>query len=120
MSARELDRLAVLGRVIERRLTQRQTTEQARIEPACAGRRGAMAPAGLVLRKRGLPSNRKLPAAVRAHALDLVRARYADFGPTQACEKLVEQHGLVFEQHGLAVSRETLRGWIGWRTYEKR
>jgi len=37
--------------------------------------------------------------------LEFVRCRYADFGPTLACEKLTEQHG--FE-----VSRETLRRWM--------
>jgi len=36
---------------------------------------------------------------------DLVRARYRDFGPTLAREKL-------FEEHGLVVSTETLRGWM--------
>lgn len=35
----------------------------------------------------------------------LVRERYADFGPTLACEKLCEFHGI-------AVSLETLRQWM--------
>ena len=56
-------------------------------------------------RKRGRPSNRKLAEALRAQAVDLVRARYADFGPTLACEKLTEQHGFD-------LSRETLRRWM--------
>ena len=83
MSAKELDRLEVLGRVVERRLTQRRAAEQLglserQVRRLCRalGQQGA---AGLVSRKRGHPSNRKLPAAVREHALDLVRARYADF-----------------------------------------
>ena len=42
---------------------------------------------------------------VRAAVMDLVRDRYPDFGPTFACEKLVEEHG-----HRL--SAETLRGWM--------
>ena len=37
--------------------------------------------------------------------MDLVRERYADFGPSFACEKLAELHG-----HRL--SAETLRGWM--------
>ena len=37
--------------------------------------------------------------------LEVVRGRYADFGPTLAREKLVECHGL-------RVSRETLRKWM--------
>jgi len=109
MSARELDRLEVLGRVIERRLRQRQAAERLglslrQVERLCRALRRDGA-AGLVSGKRGRPSNRKLPDGGREHALDLVRARYADFGPTLACEKLVEQHDLT-------VSRETLRGWM--------
>jgi transposase len=109
MSAKELDRLEVLGRVIERRLTQRQAAEQLglslrQVERLCRALRADGA-GGLVSRKRGRPSNRKLPEAVCEHALGLVRARYADFGPTLACEKLTEQHGVV-------VSRETLRRWM--------
>ena len=109
MSARELNRLEVLGRVIERRWTQRQAAEQLglserQVRRLCRNleRQGA---AGLVSRKRGRPSNRTLPASVRDHALSLIRARYADFGPTLAREKLVEHHGV-------ALSTETLRQWM--------
>jgi hypothetical protein len=109
MSAKELDRLEVLGRVAERRLTQRQAVEQLglserQVRRLCRalGHHGA---AGLVSRKRGRPSNRKLPAAVREKAVALVRERYADFGPTLAGEKLAAQHGV-------AVSTETLRQWM--------
>ncbi|MCC6641924.1 MAG: helix-turn-helix domain-containing protein [Deltaproteobacteria bacterium] len=109
MSAKELDRLEVLGRVIERRLTQRQATEQLglslrQVERLCGALRRDGA-AGLVSGKRGRPSNRKLPAVLRQQALELVRARYADFGPTFACEKLAERHDIE-------VSRETLRHWM--------
>jgi hypothetical protein len=109
MSVRELDRLEVLGRVAERRLTQRRAAEQLglsvrQVRRLCRalGQQGA---AGLVSRKRGWPSNRRLPAAVRDEALALVRERYADFGPTLAGEKLGAQHGV-------AVSTETLRQWM--------
>jgi len=109
MSARELDRLEVVRRVAERRLTQRRAAEQLGLSERQVRRlcrvldqQGA---AGLVSRKRGRPSNRKLPAAVRDEALALVRERYADFGPTLAVEKLAAEHGV-------AVSTETLRQWM--------
>src|SRR3954470_11365270 len=60
---------------------------------------------GLASRRRGRPSNRRLPAAVREAALAAVRERYADFGPTLAAEKLEELHDI-------RLSRETLRQWM--------
>ena len=59
----------------------------------------------LVSKRRGKPSNHRLPPEVRSLALSLVRERYADFGPTLAAEKLAAHHGC-------SVSRETLRGWM--------
>src|SRR5215218_9564157 len=47
---------------------------------------------GLASRRRGRPSNRRLPDAVREAALAVVRERYPDFGPTLAAEKLAERH----------------------------
>ena len=109
MSAKELNRLEILGRELERRLTQAQAAEQLglslrQVERLCRKLRvdGCQ---GLVSKKRGRPSNRKLPAAFRERALVLVQSRYADFGPTLAAEKLSEQHGLL-------VSVETPRRWM--------
>lgn len=109
MSAKELDRLEIVRRVTERRLTQRTAAERLglglrQVERLCRAFRMDGA-AGPVSRKRGRPSNRKLSEAIRERALQYVRGRYADFGPTLACEKLTEQHG--FE-----ISRKTLRRWM--------
>jgi len=59
----------------------------------------------LLSKRRGKPSNHRLPAEIRALALSIVRERYADFGPTLAAEKLAANPGC-------SVSRETLRGWM--------
>ena len=50
---------------------------------------------GLVSRRRGRPSNNQLAPGVAQRALRLIRDRYPDFGPTLACEKLAERHGLT-------------------------
>ena len=55
--------------------------------------------------KRRQPSNRRLPDELGSQAIEIVRERYVDFGPTLACEKLLELHDLQ-------VSRETLRAWL--------
>ncbi len=109
MSRRELNRLEILGRVLERRLTQAKAAEQLglglrQVERLCQKLR-LEGPDGLVSKKRGRSSNRKLPDSLREHALSLVLAHYVDFGPTLAAEKLRERHGLE-------VSVETLRRWM--------
>jgi hypothetical protein len=61
--------------------------------------------AALTSKKRGRPSSRRLSDALRAEAAGLVREKYGDFGPTLACEKLAEVHGV-------GVSVETIRQWM--------
>ncbi|WP_244598691.1 ISNCY family transposase [Rhizobium tubonense] len=108
MSERELHRIEVLSEVLERRrtlasaaivlsLSVRQV--QRIVRTFCL--EGAPA---LRHRSRGRRSNNRINDGVRELALQLVRERYADFGPTLAAEKLAE--------HGFGVSRETLRKWM--------
>jgi hypothetical protein len=61
--------------------------------------------AGLVSKRRGQPSNRRLSEDLHRRAVELVRDLYADFGPTLAREKLIELHGI-------RVAKETLRKWM--------
>ncbi len=106
---KELDRLHVMTRIAERRLTRRRAAGLLRLSERqvrrlyqAFTRDGA---AGLVSRRRGRPSARRLPHPTRERALALIRERYADFGPTFAHQKLTEEHALV-------LSVETLRGWM--------
>jgi hypothetical protein len=109
MSRKELNRLEILGRVLERRLTQPQAGLQLglsvrQVARLCWKLRAEGAP-GLVSKKRGRTSNRKFPVDLRERALGLVQSRYHDFGPTLAAEKLRELHDVI-------VSVETLRKWM--------
>jgi hypothetical protein len=56
---------------------------------------------GLVHRLRGRASNRRLGEEVRARAVKLHQERYADFGPTLACEKLAADEGLALSPNTL-------------------
>ncbi len=109
LSYEELDRVSVIERVIEKRLTQVEaarmlglTSRQVRRLRRAYERDG---PIGLASKHRGRPSNRRLRSQSRREALAIVRSQYADFGPTFAHEKLTELHGLEF-------SVETLRHWM--------
>src|SRR5689334_14679457 len=98
MSPIELERLALMRRLSERRTTQRLVAEQLgltvrQVERLYAAYK-ARGAEGLVSRQRGARSNRELDPELRELALKLVRGQYADFGPTLAHEKLVEVHGI--------------------------
>jgi Helix-turn-helix domain len=49
---------------------------------------------GLISKKRGRTSNRRITPTVLAQAMSHVGAHYADFGPTLAAEKLAECHAI--------------------------
>jgi len=109
MSAFELSRAEVMQHLKGKRITQRQAAEQLGLSVRQVKRLwrayradGAKA---LVSKRRGRSSNHQLAPSVKAQVLDLVRERYADFGPTLAHEKLTEQHGL-------SLSVETVRQWM--------
>lgn len=50
--------------------------------------------AGLISKKRGRPSNRRLDEETKRLSIELIGAHYRDFGPTLASEKLGERHGI--------------------------
>ncbi|SAL85886.1 integrase catalytic subunit [Caballeronia arvi] len=106
MSMREVDRVKVIEAVVDGRLMTWRAAERLgmsrRQVERLASRYRAEGAAGLVSKRRGKPSNHQLPEDTICRALALIHERYADFGPTLACEKLVECHGI-----GLA--KETVR-----------
>lgn len=60
---------------------------------------------GLVSKRRGMPSNNKIPEKVKHRILELIIAYYEGYGPTLAAEKLAEENQIH-------VSKETLRTWM--------
>lgn len=108
LSAKEIKRLEILQQVASRKLRQveaarvvglsvRQVRRLLRAYAADGAR-------GLVSRRRGRPSNRRIAETVKAAVLARLRERYADFGPTLAREYLRED--------GYTLSKETLRAWM--------
>lgn len=109
MSRQEIDRVHVLRDMAAERITANEAAQLMRLTRRrvfrLAKAHRERGPAALVSTRRGKPSNRSYPAALRTEALALIKANYSDFGPTLACEKLAELHGC-------RVSRETLRKWV--------
>jgi transposase len=105
MSQRELTRLEVIQRVKRKTLKQRQAAELLSISvrqvKRLCKRYQATGAAGLISKRRGQPSNNRLPEKTINKAQQLLRSRYADFGPTLAREKLAIE--------GVSLSIETVR-----------
>lgn len=106
MSAKEQDRLVVMGRVKRKELSVAAAARLLGLSLR-QGRRvwkrfAAKGAAGLVHGLRGRVANNAIAADVRERVVKQYRERYADFGPTLACEKL----GAA--DPALAVSPDTL------------
>ncbi|MBP1876710.1 transposase [Ensifer adhaerens] len=109
MSQKELYRLEVIQKIRDERLSVVQAAELLNLSRSQIHRLlqayDQDGPAGLVSKKRSRPSNRRHSEDFRNAALDLIRERYLDFGPTLAREKLIELHRI-------SVAKETLRQWM--------
>ena len=61
-------------------------------------RKGAV---GIISKRRGSPSNNHLDPQIKKKAIDLLHSQYADFGPTLACEKLLERNSLKLSKESV-------------------
>ena len=98
MSAKELNRLEVMQKLSERRMSQKEagrilhlSVRQIKRLQRAYRQKGA---AGLVSKHRGRKSNNRLAEEVKKQALNLLKTKYKGFGPTLAHEKLVEKDNL--------------------------
>jgi transposase len=98
MSKEELSRLEVMEHLQEKRMGQKAAAEilgvsvrQVKRLLRAYRRAGA---AGLVSKQRGKPSHHQLDRDKVGASIDLLKGRYAGFGPTLAHEKLVELEGM--------------------------
>ena len=109
MSERDLRRIEVLSEVRSGRRTVAAAAAVLAVSERQAYRLLARyeidGGSGLIHKARGRSSNRSRNEGVRKYAVELVKTRYADFGPTLATEVLLDKHEL-------RVGRETLRRWM--------
>lgn len=121
MRATDRDRLKVLHEVGKGHLTQKQGGEQLGVTERwvreLVARMRKEGDGGILHRLRGRASNRKIEEKTRRKAVQLVKAKYGDFGPTLASEYLGQREGI-------GVSKETLRQWLMaegvWRRKKRR
>lgn len=106
MSDKELLRSQLMAQLVEGKLSQSEAASRLSVSVRQVKRLkrsyvGAGVD-GLISKKRGQASNRRVAPAVLAQALRWIGTHYSDFGPTLAAEKLREQHDV-------ALSVETVR-----------
>jgi len=114
MSTEEVDRLKLMEQIKAKRLTQTEAGKRLGLCREQVNRlyqkylkEGASA---LISKKRGQPSNNKIPDKVRAAVIKIIQEQYYDFGPTFAHEKLTEVH--QFELSDETVRRIMIKAGI--------
>jgi len=98
MGQKELIRIKMLEMVLKGKLTLKSATVNMRVSYRQGKRLYAAyrekGDAGLVHGNCGKKSNNRLPEMIREATINAYRARYSDFGPTFAAEKLSEEEGI--------------------------
>ena len=109
LSRKELIRLHVIQKVLDRHITQTQASDSLKVSDRqirrILERFKFEGEKGLAHKSRGRPSNNRTSDDIRAKAIELYKSRYADFGSTLASEKLKELHKIH-------VARQTLALWL--------
>jgi len=109
MSQNDLKRLALIHKVIDKRVTQVEAAGVLELSDRqirrVAIRVSEEGDKGIIHRSRGQPSHNAIDAKIKKRVVTLCREVYEGFGPTLASEKL-------FERDKIDISRETLRQWL--------
>ena len=109
MSTRELKRLRVIHKVIDRSIRQDDaalilgiTARQVRRLKVAVIRDGER---GVIHKSRGRPSSRKISDKIREKVLGLYKDKYCGFGPTLFSEE-------IGEREVIKISDETISKWL--------
>jgi len=116
MTQKELSRYGIIQRLIRKELNGTEAAKQLGLSVRQVKRIKARVikegSKGVIHKKRGKPSNRKLPEEKMRKIERIVKEKYPDFGPTLAKEKLEEIHKIK-------IGKETLRllmmSWELWK-----
>jgi len=108
MSQKEVKRAQVLDMLEEDKISQQEASKRIGVSTRQVRRLSKRYRAegldGLVSKKRGRTSNRRLDEVARTTAIELIGTHYRDFGPTLANEKLAELHGIQLSVESIPAS----------------
>jgi hypothetical protein len=98
MSQKELTRLEVIQKIDNKIVTQSKAAELLNLSLRQIKRLvkayKTMGAKGLISKKRGMIGNHRLPEEIKRKAIEIIAAKYPDFGSTLAREKLLELDGI--------------------------
>lgn len=124
MSTKEIETIDILVQLKEKKLTQAKAADILGLSVRQIRRLfkayKTLGAQGIISKKRGKPSNHQLPQGAKEWILAIIRANYPDFGPTFACEKLIEVHKIkvsVATVRSLMIKEEL---WIDKKIKKKR
>ncbi|MBI1495450.1 helix-turn-helix domain-containing protein [Halocynthiibacter styelae] len=94
MSERDLNRIEVISQIVDGRLTAECAANMLALTKRqifrLLRRFREDGPSALSHKARGKPPNNKVAVSKRTYAMDLVREKYRDFGPTLAAEVVLD------------------------------
>ncbi len=109
MKPREIKRLHLIHQALEQKISQKQAAEIAELSARqmrrLMKRVETEGDRGILHRRRGMPSNRRMADKTKQEVLKLFEKYYADYGPTLASEQFQQRHQIQ-------VHPETLRLWL--------
>ena len=118
---RELSRYAILQQLLAKKINGTEAARQLRLTIRQVRRLKRKVerhgPQGLAHASRGKRSNRRLSEKTVESVLKILKARYADFKPTFACEKLRERHEIRLSAE--SIRRIMIQGGL-WRVKSRR
>lgn len=109
MSKKELERSHVMKNIEEKKISQTKAAQLLHISERHTRRLwkrySSEGDRGLLSKKRGSPSNRRISSTIIKKLKRIISKYYQDFGPTLTQEKLEEKHQIT-------LSVETVRKWM--------
>lgn len=98
MSIKETERIAIMDNLITKRIKQKHAGKQLGLSirqvQRMVRRYKREGVSGLIHKSRGRTGNRLMPQEKQARIAQLIKTTYPDFGPTLACEKLLDRDGI--------------------------
>lgn len=105
MSQKELRRVKVLDRLLQKQIKQSRAAELIGVSVRQIKRlKRAYQQEGIkaiISKRRGKPSNNLLDNELKSRTIKLLKTHYADFGPTLACEKLLQRHEIKLSKESV-------------------